>query len=239
MKEFPNGILSLSNKDIHIWKFEIDKSENSPSSYIHLLDTNEKERASKFRFSTDRDQFLWGRILLKQLLGNYLNINPKSITVKTTADGKPIFEKIEHQQIHFNLSHSHNCIILGFSKSPIGVDIEHVSRKVNIEQICRNHFSDAEQNLIQTTTSTENKESIFFDIWTKKEALIKGIGKGLGIPLQSLNVIDAEGCVKFISNSNIPSLNWYVHTIQISQAYKAAFATQLEDFVFKDYSINR
>ncbi|MDZ7806122.1 MAG: 4'-phosphopantetheinyl transferase superfamily protein [Gracilimonas sp.] len=229
--------IPLTKRDIHIWKFEIDAAVEDLSVYQTLLNKYEEGRASKFKFSEDRERFLWGRILLKRLLGAYLDENTEAIILNSTSGGKPFLEKKEHQHIQFNVSHSGNIIILGFSRSPIGVDVEMISRQVDIDRVSRNYFSMDERKAIDRV-SEESKEIIFFDIWTKKEAVIKGIGKGLGIPLKSFNVLDDEGHVKWKPESKASTSDWYVHYVDVKPAYKAAFATSIEDFELSYFSLN-
>jgi 4'-phosphopantetheinyl transferase len=78
---------------------------------------------------------------------------------------------------------------------------------------------------------------MFYDIWTKKEAVIKGIGKGFGIPLKSFSVLDSNGHVKWKPNTNAASLNWFVHSIDVIRGYKAAFATPIEDLEVSTFSL--
>ncbi|MDZ7807374.1 MAG: 4'-phosphopantetheinyl transferase superfamily protein [Gracilimonas sp.] len=237
MKEFPKAIRNLSERDVHIWKFDIAVSGNDLSEYEERLDSFERERASRFRFSEDRDRFLCGRILLRQLLGTYLHKDPASINLHTTPKGKPVLETKEDQQMHFNISHSGDLILLGFSLSPVGVDVEKVSRQVDIDKVSKNYFSDTERQMIKSA-SRENKAALFFDIWTKKEAVIKGLGKGLGISLNSFNVLETSGCVKWEPENRSTRINWYVHAVDTNSAYKAAFATPVKDVEISYFSLN-
>lgn len=238
MDIFPEKHIPLAKRDIHIWKFKIDAAVKDVSVYQELLSKDEEEKASKFRFTEDRERFLWGRIQLKRLLAAYLDENTEAIILNSTKDGKPFLVKKVHQHIHFNISHSGNLIIIGFSRAPIGVDVEMMSKQVEIKRISQNYFSLDERKAIDRV-SKEKKEIMFFDIWTKKEAVIKGIGKGLGIPLKSFNVMDGEGQVKWNPGSNTPPTDWYVHSVDVIPAYKGAFASSIiEDFKVSYYSLN-
>ncbi len=76
-------------------------------------------------------------------------------------------------------------------------------------------------------TKDERVEA-FFEIWTKKESLIKGIGKGLSIPLKDFNVINRNGKVLWDFPTEKNYGNWYVKNIETIQGFKSAFATQDE-----------
>ncbi|MEH7621863.1 4'-phosphopantetheinyl transferase superfamily protein, partial [Bacillus thuringiensis] len=69
---------------------------------------------------------------------------------------------------------------------PIGVDIELIK---NAElNIAERFFNNNEISYITENTSYQDKR--FYEIWTKKEAYIKCIGKGLSMNLNSFNSLD-------------------------------------------------
>lgn len=68
----------------------------------------------------------------------------------------------------------------------MGVDVERI-RSADLK-IARRFFTDNEYRYITKTGS--DIDIRFFEIWTKKEAFIKYIGKGLSIPLNSFDVFD-------------------------------------------------
>jgi len=238
MKAFLNDLISLDEEDVHIWKFDKSDLAEDLSNYNELLNDQEKERASKFRFDDDRDRFLWGRVKLKLLLGTYLNESPSALRFIYSKHGKPKLEKREHQYLHFNMSHSGDLILFGISRSPIGVDVEEISRGVDIKRISDSYFSPNEKNVVEMAPGGE-KENVFYEIWTKKEALIKGIGKGLGIPLNNFCVTsDRSGCVKWKPENQFSSSEWYVGSVETMPSYKAAFATLIENVEVAYFPIN-
>ena len=235
--EFHPRKILLEDNEVHIWGFDIGKADTSASDYRILLSKLEKERASKFKFTEDRERFLWGRTLLKRLLGVYLGENPDTINLNYTPEGKPFLKAEGKNRIQFNVSHSGNNILLGFSRSPIGVDVEKMDNQVDTDRISRNFFSAEEWKLIESA-SGENKKDTFFEIWTKKEAVLKGIGKGLRIPLSNFSVIGDDGNVKWNPGSHLSSSGWFVSNINEIQSCKAAFATPMKEIEATYFSIN-
>lgn len=65
--------------------------------------------------------------------------------------------------------------------------------------ISRAYFSKAEVAYIEEVT--EEKDRRFFEIWTKKEAYSKYVGKGLSMGLNSFDVMDEE-ITKLIQSVN-------------------------------------
>lgn len=99
--------------------------------------------------------------------------------------GRPCFTDIP---VTFSLSHNEQlavCAIYqgdnGASPSPIGVDVESLSRvrEMDFERLCQRYATGAEQ---QTYLSMPSPES-FLRLWTRKEAMLKQSGLGLcGLP---------------------------------------------------------
>ena len=83
--------------------------------------------------------------------------------------------------VHFSLSHTKNAVACAVSGCPIGVDVqekmEYSSRLA--DKIC----SDAECTALE---NAKDKDLALTTLWTKKEALAKCSGKGLGEKFSSL-----------------------------------------------------
>ncbi|MBT1704048.1 4'-phosphopantetheinyl transferase family protein [Chryseosolibacter indicus] len=91
--------------------------------------------------------------------------------------------------IHFNISHSNNTVIAAVcDKGIVGIDIEWI-RTIAISDF-RSCYSDNEWTTIQ---QADNVPQIFFDLWTKKESLLKAWGMGLQIPLNNVIVEGFQG----------------------------------------------
>ena len=66
----------------------------------------------------------------------------------------------------------------------IGIDCETIYKKDPMA-LAERFFT---KNEIQMILSSENIEKAFTTIWTKKEACLKLLGKGLSVPLSSFDV---------------------------------------------------
>jgi len=169
---------------IHIWT--LLKQDTSTENFVYLLSEAELKRAGKFRFKEDYATFVFGRAILKYLLGSYLSLNPKEIELQTIKNGKPYFEN--DQQLSFNISHSGDGIALAFGHfKELGVDIEYRKRKVEFIELAKRFFSKNEFEKLKQLTG-EDLSIAFFNCWTRKEAFIKAKGDGLSFPLKEFEV---------------------------------------------------
>lgn len=101
--------------------------------------------------------------------------------------GKPIADNC-----FVSISHSGPAISVCKSDIPVGIDIEKTDRKRNFEEIAKRCFHGAESELYLKNPSAEK----FYEIWTKKEAYSKLLGRGLADILSGFDVYSLDG-VKF------------------------------------------
>ena len=124
------------------------------------------------------------RELVIEILSKELGISSRELIILTDQYGKPYLR--DYSDVHFNISHTKNNLICGIFDRPIGVDIENIIpvRKPLVEK----YFSVREQDYI--FCQIERQSERFIEIWTKKEAYIKWVGKGFEIPFDSFCTVD-------------------------------------------------
>lgn len=83
--------------------------------------------------------------------------------------------------VHFSLSHTKNAVACAVSDCPIGVDVQEKMKYSS--RLSKRICSDAERTALE---NAEDKGLVLTALWTKKEALAKCSGKGLGERFSSL-----------------------------------------------------
>ncbi|HKG53037.1 MAG TPA: 4'-phosphopantetheinyl transferase superfamily protein, partial [Anaerolineales bacterium] len=103
--------------------------------------------------------------------------------------GKPFLApEFSSYLLNFNLSHSGSMALYAITRNmEIGVDIECIQSDFEYEEIAQRFFSVNEVAVLRTIP-TEKKLEAFYNCWTRKEAYIKALGKGLSLPLDSFEV---------------------------------------------------
>ena len=86
--------------------------------------------------------------------------------------------------VFFSLSHSGGYALLAAAESDVGADLERV--RPAPERVAARVFTPDEQRWLG---NGEDYDARFFTLWTLKEALLKTCGRGLTLPLQSLDVL--------------------------------------------------
>lgn len=146
--------------------------------YESLLSVEELQRLRSFRSPSAAKEFLIGRALVRTALAVRLQCEPLALQFTKNADGKPSLLH-PHLQWQFNLSHSHDWVVLALCEGgSLGIDIESYTRRNNLRAIAQRFFSDEENARLTQCAESEWLDQ-FFAIWTLKEAHAKALGCGL------------------------------------------------------------
>jgi len=171
--------------EAHLWWADLDAGADTVRRLSPFLSDDELDRASAFRFARDRRRFVVGRGVLRELLGAYLNTEPASLRFAYGSHGKP---RVDGAELSFNLSHSGACALYAFGAGfELGVDVEILGVELDFEQVAETVFSPRELTELRALPS-EARPHAFLRGWTRKEAIVKGCGDGLSMPLQSFDV---------------------------------------------------
>ena len=135
--------------------------------------------------------------------------------------GKPFLR----EDLEFNLSHTENWAALAVSKdAPVGLDIQQY-RYVEPE-VAERFFSPAEILELGSLSPSEWEDG-FFRCWTRKEAIIKGIGRGLSIGLETFDVSlspDKRAQIRRFSQSVNVVRDWSIHHLDFAENRVGALA---------------
>lgn len=218
---------TISDNSIHVWLITLSALRNKLHFFEEILSKEELNKASKFRFDKDRQQFIITRGILRYLSGNYLKINPKDVNLIYSEFGKPYFDM--YTTLKFNVSHAEDMAVIGFVHNyDFGIDVEYTKRTFDVLDIVDNYFSKQEIKALHKIARPLQTEA-FYRGWTRKEAFIKAKSKGLSFPLDSFSIsIDSDEnaqLYKTIWDENEKDL-WRIIPFQTTKDYKAAFAVK-------------
>lgn len=214
--------------EIHLWICSGVTGERSDEAAA-LLSRDEQNRAAAFRFVRDRRRFVGARALLRVVLGVYHGCTPAALRFSRGEWGKPsLAEPASATALPFSLSRSHDAALLAVSGGgEVGADVEFRRSDRPDVTLVRRQFCEAEQRFI---TDAADATRAFYEIWARKEAYIKALGRGLSHPLRSFDVTPQAGrAVKVVEDWSEarPSDAWHVRTIVLPvPGYAAAVATQ-------------
>jgi 4'-phosphopantetheinyl transferase len=186
MKQAPFPLMTILPAAVHIWRVLLPDFFGKKNDLRALLNVDEGNRADRFKFAIHQDRFIIARALLRKILNLYTGIPPESIKFDYGNRGKPYLSENRHH-LQFNLSHSEDWAVYAIAKdAEIGIDVEK-NRDHFKESVAKRFFSQQEyQELIQLPYAKQAQA--FYQIWVKKEAVIKVLGDGLSMPLSDFSV---------------------------------------------------
>ena len=194
----------------------------SVADTLALLSASELERARRITHQESWLHFVTTRGLLRLMLGHCTGSPPGSVAL---ADGGEVAPRLVNNpdRLHFNVSHSADWVCVAIGRSELGVDIERILTDCDWETIAETFFHPKERELLRTARLEARRET-FFEIWTRKEAYLKGIGLGLSGDPSSFNTASLDGAVA-IEGPAASGRKWYTLPISAPAGYKAALAS--------------
>jgi 4'-phosphopantetheinyl transferase len=238
MGTFKTGELSMDS--VHLWWEDIDGQLERISDFWSILPRDERMRAERFRRQNHRERFIVQKGRLREILSGYLDVLPEKIRFCSAPGGKPGLEG-GGRPILFNLSHSGGralCAVSGGRE--VGVDVEAVRPKPKAAALVNRFFSSVEKAAFNKLDSTE-KLAAFFAGWTRKEAYVKALGKGLRFPLDRFHVSLKPGdqnALLGVEGAPDEVKRWSLRDINLGPDFRAALAVETTgECSFKDLSI--
>lgn len=197
--------LRLPVGEVHVWRVWLKRPPEELAQLADKLTSDELTRVRRYRLEGARQQFIASRAALRDILGGYLGLPPQDVRFSHGAMGKPHLA-VDGPPIHFNLSHSHELALIAVARHcEVGVDVERVRRFDNQLPLAERFFAPQEVRALQELAEHMMPEA-FFHAWTRKEALVKASGQGLGfgvdrievtlLPGEPAKLIRLDGCEK-------------------------------------------
>jgi 4'-phosphopantetheinyl transferase len=214
----------LSSGSVHLWIYAhpLEEALAGEGEGLKAVSDAEMERAQRFHFARDRQQFLASRILLRQALTHYVpQVEPRDWAFAALDKGKPYISRPTGCKLQFNMSHTRGMIALAFALGSIGVDAEWVDRAMLDMEGTIPKFFEAFERAYLGAYKSEGWQRRFLDIWTLKEARLKASGLGLsGISESGDLAFDGNGILSQFATLH----RWRLWQADIGADHKLALA---------------
>jgi len=239
MWDKPPEELKLDVAYIDVWRTRIDLPEEEVKNYALTLSEEEQERAARFTFPGKYKEYVVSRGLLRRALAHVLKQPVTEFKFSYTESKKPYLSaKHLDQTLSFNISHSHGQALVAISLNRnIGIDIEKIRPDVEYEKLALRFFSTEEYKQLMLLPQDARARS-FFAIWTRKEAFVKAIGKGIAFGLSEFDVnINPEEPPLMLAtrwNPKDASL-WSMATIDTENDFIGTLATDGGEFQLRHW----
>ena len=186
---------SCSNNEVHIWQNSLYVEDID----YNILNKDEIAYAEKYPTADQKRKYYYTRVLLKQILAQYLDIEPNLVKFVYSSSGKPYL--CSSKPLYFNLSHTPEqfCLAIG-TTDEIGIDIESKPKTHTMNELIDYYLTDHEKDAISSQSADDiDRELQLLRIWTQKEAITKALGHTLESSLKHINVDNCDA-TNFVFN---------------------------------------
>jgi len=154
-----------------------------------LLDTvltpEERERAEALRIPTVNRRFRATRGWTRVVLARYAGVAPERLVFTLGSAGKPGLEGGPA----FNLTHTGDHLLLALApEGALGVDAEEGRQLRDLEGLANRILTRQEREELFELPAGPARETAFLRGWTRKEAVVKAMGRGISFPLRQISV---------------------------------------------------
>jgi 4'-phosphopantetheinyl transferase len=213
---------------VDVWIADWNSADNR--NFKEVMSDAELDRAARFYFERHRVRFIFSHGVLRGVLSNYLRCLAKDIEFEGNEFGKPSLKATSsNNDLMFNMSHSGDLVIVAVAtRRLVGVDIEFMRPLRDMTAVAERNFTPNERVVLEKASLGE-KEHVFYTCWTRKEAFIKAVGRGLSIPLTSFDITTAPG----ISTRTLPRTidapqveRWWLSDLTTPNGYAGALVVE-------------
>jgi 4'-phosphopantetheinyl transferase len=186
-----------------------------------MLSGAELDRARRITHYESWLQFVRARALLRLMLNHCTGLPPHSFAFADETGEAP--RLIDNPWgLHLSVSHSFDWAIVVVGDAPLGIDLERMHPDCDWERIAEVCFHPNEQQCLRQAPQQLRLDA-FFEIWTRKEAYLKGIGVGMAEDPSAFSV----ACDSISTHRRgTTSRAWYVQDVEAPPGYKAALASE-------------
>jgi len=221
--QLPPAGLKMELGQVHVWRAYLPEARSHIAFFMNILLPDEQARAERFVRYDDTVSFVLCRGILRCVLSRYVGFEPQELRFEYSPLGKPsVRVNSDAPALNFNVSHSNRWALFALGKNrETGIDVEYIRAGLDLSSIAARFFSPREVDLIDAA-SEEKRMTLFYEIWVRKEAYVKALGKGLSIPLSRFTVPLGSHKSVILHPDGDP---WLFHGISIDPDYASALVT--------------
>ena len=170
----------MSDKIIKSYLFDVSSfNDDSFNKLLLSVKKYRRDKIEKLALKESKYLSLGVELLIRKACEDF-GIDYLSEEIVIGEYGKPSFK---NSKFFFNTSHSGKYAFCVISDVEVGCDIEEI--KEYKPRVAERFFTDKENNYFSLTN---DKDGLFYRLWTLKESYIKCIGKGFGMSLNDFEL---------------------------------------------------
>jgi 4'-phosphopantetheinyl transferase len=190
--------------------------------HADLLSVDERARAARLRRPDDARRLILAAAVLRSAVGAITGTPPDAVTIDRTCTrcgqphGRPT---LPGTGLHASVSHSGDRVAVALTTAgPVGVDVERIV-DIDTEGMSR--------AVLHPGESAPTPDD-FYVYWTRKEAVVKATGDGIGIGLAKVHVSAPDQPPALHAYPGRTGLAAHLRDLSPGPGYKAALAVLVD-----------
>jgi len=223
-------VTALRPGQCHLWWAT---AGDAAPSLAALLDHSERQRLERLQRQADRDRFLVGCAVLRLSLAECLAVPVERVRLDRTCPtcgqphGKPRLVS-PPLPVEASVSHAGDRVVVAVAlRMPVGVDVELVNPNLSVPGLAGQVLRPAEAAALLRLSPPE-QVAAFVTYWTRKEAAVKAIGRGLAMDPQAVVVTAPEEPARLLAwpeaEATVPAGRVELRDLDAGLAYRACLA---------------
>ncbi len=214
---------------LDVWQASLECGRDILEQLHGCLNAEELARARRFRMPHHQRRWAVARATVRHVLAGYLECPPAQVAFCYGPQGKPALASGGEVGLRFNLSHSHERVLVGVTwNRELGIDLERFRPMKNHQALAERYFSAWEAAALAALPDDQRLPA-FFRTWTRKEAYLKARGTGLTERLRNFDVEvrPSEPCRLLATRPQAEECHrWYLIHLDCGTDYVAAAAVE-------------
>lgn len=175
----------MEGRFVDVWEGSLSVEPEILTDMLDNLSETEQQKAAAFKLPLMRQRYIAVRYLVRKTLGQYLQTEPRALKFYADTYGKPF---LACGSLHFNISHTADLLMLAVANFPdIGIDVESIKPRGSLDGLAVRCFTETEYQTWRQFPGAQ-QEAVFYRLWTKKEAFVKAVGRGIALGLEKCEV---------------------------------------------------
>jgi len=215
------AIPALLQDELHIWRIDLPGPPGLLDRCLSCLTPEELSRANRRKLPRSHQEFILGRGTLRILLAAATGLQPQALPIIAGPNEKP---ELPNTGLFFNVTHSAGVVLIALRRNGlVGIDLEHINPTMHFSEIATSTFTPAENLHLTSITDHTQRRRAFYQLWTRKESVIKADGRGLTLPLSSFEISPSSSQPIAVTIAQ-PHKTFYITDLPIEDEFAAAIA---------------
>jgi len=166
--------------------------ENWVKEHQRGLPKHRREKVDAIKHLQGKREAIVAYELLERLVGDCFGVGELP-EFEYGEHGKPSLKGMP--DVHFNISHCKEAVVVAVGNEPVGVDVE-----------CRGRYKESlaahvlNEEELQHVLECKNKDLAFTELWTIKEAILKYTGEGITTDMKTVVDLHPDVTIALMNN---------------------------------------